>query len=43
MNFDIANQFNQHFTTIGPTSDDPTKYIHNSPANSVGATVIRLI
>ena len=40
--FDIANQFNQHFTTIGPTlasainptCDDPTKYIRNSPTNS---------
>ena len=39
---DIANQFNQHFTTIGPTIastinptyDDPTKYIRNSPTNS---------
>ena len=39
---DIANQFNQHFTTIGPTLasainpiyDNPTKYIRNSPANS---------
>ena len=39
---DIANQFNQHFTTIGPalasainpTYDDPTKYICNSPTNS---------
>ena len=36
---DIANQFNQHFTTIGSTlasaiNDDPTKYIRNSPANS---------
>ena len=35
---DIANQFNQHFTTIGPTLasainpiyDNPTKYIRNS-------------
>ena len=40
--FDIANQFNQHFTTIGPTlasainptCDEPTKYIRNSPTNS---------
>ena len=39
---DIASQFNQHFTTIGPTLasainpiyDDPTKYISNRPANS---------
>ena len=39
---DIANQFNQHFTTIGstlasainPIYDNPTKYIRNSPANS---------
>ena len=39
--FDIANQFNQHFTTIGPTlasainptCDDPTKYMRNSPTN----------
>ena len=39
---DIANQFNQHFTTIGPNLasainpiyDNPTKYIRNSPANS---------
>ena len=39
---DIANQFIQHFTTIGPKlacaiipiHDDPTKYIRNSPANS---------
>ena len=39
---DIANQFNQYFTTIGPPLasainpiyDDPTKYIQKSPANS---------
>ena len=39
---DVANQFNQHFTTIGPTLasainptyDDPTKYIRDSPTNS---------
>jgi len=39
---DIANKFNQHFTTIGSTLasainhnyDDPTKYIRNSPTNS---------
>ena len=40
--FDIAEQFNQHFVNVGPilaklipnTNDDPTKYINNSPMSS---------
>ena len=39
---DIANQFNEHFTNVGPnlarlidhTNEDPCKYISNSPSSS---------
>ena len=40
--FDIAEQFNQHFVNVGPklansipiSNDDPTKYVTNSPISS---------
>ena len=39
---DIAEQFNHHFVSVGPslasliesTNDDPTKYIQNTPTSS---------
>ena len=45
---DIDNQFNEYFTNVGPqlasvikeTGEDPTKYIHNSPTNSLYITPI---
>ena len=40
--YDIANQFNQHFINVGPnlantitnTNENPTSYISNSPVSS---------